>query len=174
MTQEKGLFTPVSVSSEELEVDPDILYGKILQICKLEMNVNKYEEHAICHLKNVESCVEASLADKERKFFIDSFHFLRETNGIKIALLLRDLLGEIDGENLLEGLETFSNFKEDLLRGCEPSARMDLKIEMQEDSFAQDYFLSFYPVYLHISDSEKIQEIEEVVAYIEDRYIVPL
>lgn len=182
MPQEKEDFISGEVVSEELSVDSNSLYRKVLQICKLERNYNDYEEHAVVHLKNIARCVNGSLKGEKGRFFIDTFNLLKKDESITVALLLRALpeVGDLDsGGDLLEGISIFQNFKDDLLRGCEPSSKMDLKIHMTDDPedgefSTQDYLFSFYPVYLIISDPEKIQEIEKVVSCIDGRDVVSI
>jgi hypothetical protein len=179
MSQEKEDFISGEVVSEELSVHANSLYRKVLQICKLERNYNDYEEHAVVHLKNIARCVNGSLKGEKGRFFIDTFNLLKKDESITVALLLRALpeVEDLDsGGDLLEGISIFQNFKDDLLRGCEPSSKMDLMTDDPEDGefSTQDSFFSFYPVYLIISDPEKVQEIEKVVSCIEDRDVVSI
>jgi hypothetical protein len=175
MVQEKETFVPVNVVSEDLKVDADTLYSKVLGICRLEANPEKYDEQVVAHFQNVHRCVQVSLKGEEKRFFVDTFEFLREDEGIMLTILLRDIPeveGVDSGEDLLEGLDIFQGFKNELLMDCEPTARMNLKIP-GVNSY-QDNFFSFYPVYLQVSDSERVQEIEDIVSRIEDREVVPV
>jgi hypothetical protein len=183
MSIEKKDSCSLKVSSEDLSIDPKTLYKKVLRICRLEADSNVYDEDTVGHFMNINSKLEASLEGEDRDFLIEGFSFLRESEDVVVAVLLRDLTGA-DYSGTREFLSpgeagNFEYFENRIMQGERPKKMMSMKIEMiygsQENNFyTHDYFFSLYPVYLQLSDPDRIQEIEDIVSRIEDREVVPV
>jgi hypothetical protein len=261
MSVEKKDPCALKVVSEDLTINPESLYGKVLRICKLEADSNVYDEDIVGHFMNINSKLEASLEGEDRDFLIEGFSFLRESEDVVVAILLRDFTN-VDYSGTREFLSpgeagNFEYFEDRVMQGDRPQGMMSTKIHMiydpqekietsrresdeqmmkgenpgdrayvhkvldnnqrffatlddankedntqmfvrekhidkareeMENDFAQreaekrdkdnfythDYFFSLYPVYLQISDPDRIQEIEDIVSRIEDREVVPV
>jgi len=173
MSKEKESFSPQEPHQSELQLDTEEVYKRVLQICKLEEDMNKYDEHTRNLLRDNFRCVKGLVNGSEENIFIEGFGFLRQPDSedIEIMLLLSNLSEkDEEGDDLLEILDVFKDFKEKIKKGFRPQKGFRLKVH-EADSY-QDFFFTFYPEYVQVSDPERVSEIEEMLERMDWRELI--